>query len=203
MVTLRLGSEPSRWHDAGVEEHTAADDEVTTEEATPVPDPVDGAAPRRRRVDRQLLLVSLVIAIGLVFVARGLIVGVTGDERANLPATIESVTPVPDAEQALAQTNVVVDLSPGYTGVLVIDGIEIPTVDLSSVQTGQVEPGQQISIPPVTVYEPGNHTLTYTPSTNGPIDRFESGVHRVQVVHWLVAEGRERARTFTWQFNVI
>lgn len=164
---------------------------------------VDGPSPRRRRLDRSLLIVSFVIAVGLVFVARGLLVGVTGDERANLPATIESVTPVPDAEQALAQTNIVVDLAPGYTGVLVVDGIEIPTVDLSSVQTALVEPGQQVSIPPVTVYEPGNHTLTYTPSANGPVDRFTSGIHQVQVIHWLVAEGRERARTFTWQFNVV
>jgi hypothetical protein len=193
VVGLRLGSGRDRWHDAGVDEHTIAD-EV---------DQADVPVPRRRRVDRPLLIVSFVIAVGLVFVARGLLVGVTGDERANLPATVESVTPVPDAEQALAQTNVVVDLAPGHTGVLVIDGIEIPTVDLSSVQTALVEPGQQVSIPPVTVYEPGNHTLTYTPSANGPIDRFTSGVHRVQVIHWLVTEGRERARTFTWQFNVV
>ncbi len=113
------------------------------------------------------------------------------------------MAPVPDAEQALAQTNVFADLAPGYTGVLVIDGVEIETVDLSEVQASPVEPGEQVSIPPVTVFEPGNSTLTYTPSSNGPVPRFDPGVHRVEVIHWRVDEGRQRARSFTWQFVVV
>ena len=157
----------------------------------------------RRRIDRGLLIVSAVIGLGLLLVARGLLIGVTGDARVELPATIESVVPVPDAEQALAQTNIFVDLAPGYTGVLVIDGLEIDTVDLSSLQDGGTDPGEQISVPPVTVFEPGNSTLTFTPSSSGPIERFESGMHQVTVVHWPIAEGRERARSFTWRFNVI
>ncbi len=171
------------------------DPEVTAEPEPP--------APSRRRVDPALLLISAVIAIGLVLVTRGFLVSVTGDERSDLPATIESVTPVPDAEQALAQTNVFVDLAPGHTGVLVIDGVEIPTVDLSEVQASPVEPGEQVSVPPVTVFEPGNSTLTYTPSSNGPVPRFEPGVHRVEVIHWRIDEGRQRARSFTWQFAVV
>ncbi|MGA1570154.1 MAG: hypothetical protein ACO38K_10850, partial [Ilumatobacteraceae bacterium] len=45
----------------------------------------------RRRIDRGLLIVSAVIALGLVLVARGLLIGVTGDDRVDLPATVESV----------------------------------------------------------------------------------------------------------------
>jgi len=165
-------------------------------------EPTEPALPRRR-IDPALLIVSAVIAVGLVLVARGFLVSVTGEERSALPATIESVTPVPDAEQALAQTNVFVDLAPGYTGVFVIDGVEIETVDLSEVQASPAEPGEQVSIPPVTVYEPGNSTLTYTPSSTGPVPRFEPGVHRVEVIHWRVDEGRQRARSFTWQFVVV
>lgn len=181
---LRLGSWPYRWHDCVV--------------SSPVQ-----TTPRRRRPDRQLLIVSGIVAIGLMFVARGVLVGVTGDDRVPLPTTIESVSPVPDAEQALAQSDVVVDLPTGYFGVLVIDGIEIETVDLSELQAQPVEPGAQVSVPPVTVFEPGNHTLTYSPSPNGPVDRFESGVHRVEVIYWLIEDGRARARSFSWQFNVI
>lgn len=159
--------------------------------------------PRRLKVDRQLLIVSAILAIGLLFVVRGVLVGVTGEDRVPLPDTIESVSPVPDAEQALAQIDVTVDLVTGYTGVLVIDGVEIETVDLSELQSQPVEPGAQISIPPVTVFEPGNHTLSYSPSANGPVDRFESGLHRVEVIYWLIEEGRSRSRSFTWQFNVV
>lgn len=165
--------------------------------------PTDESRRRRPKVDRQLLLVSAILAIGLMFVARGVLVGVTGDDRLPLPDTIESVSPVPDAEQALAQSDVVVDLPTGYTGVLIIDGVEIETVDLSELQSQPVEPGAQVSIPPVTVFEPGNHTLTYSPSPNGPVDRFESGLHRVEVVYWLIEDGPARSRSFSWQFNVV
>ena len=189
-IDQRLGSRPNWWHDV----------EVTSEDqhdATPAPQQ------ERKRSDRTLLIVSLFIAIGLVFVTRGVLVSVTGDERADLPSTIESVFPVPDAEQALAQSDVFVDLAPGLTGVLVIDGTEIETVNLSEVQTEGVEPGEQVAVPVVTVFEPGNFTLTYAPSSDGPIDRFESGTHRVDVIFWPIEDGRERARVYTWFFNVV
>ncbi len=181
---LRLGSRSGRWHDGNMS---------MTEQ------------PRRRRlrVDRQLLIVSGIVAVGLLFVAQGIRVGVTGEDRVPLPATIERVSPVPDAEQALAQTDVVVDLPTGYTGLLIIDGIEIETVNLSELQSQPVEPGAQVSIPPVTVFEPGNHTLTYSPSANGPVDRFTSGMHEVEVVYWRIEDGDSRARSFSWSFNVV
>jgi hypothetical protein len=172
-----------------------------TSDDTPTAEPE--TAPKRQRSDKTLVIVSLLIAIGLVLVTRGILVSVTGDERAALPSSIESVLPVPDAEQALAQTDVFVDLASGLTGVLVIDGIEIDTVDLSEIQTESVEPGEQVAVPVVTVFEPGNYTLTYAPSPDGPIDRFGSGSHRVDVIYWPIEDGRERARVFTWFFNVV
>lgn len=161
------------------------------------------STPGRQRSDRTLIIVSLFIAVGLVLVTRGVLVSVTGDDRAALPSSIESVLPVPDAEQALAQTDVFVDLASGLTGVLVIDGVEIETVDLSEIQPESVEPGEQVAVPVVTVFEPGNYTLTYAPSPDGPIDRFGSGSHRVDVIFWPIEDGRERARVFTWFFNVV
>jgi hypothetical protein len=168
------------------------------------PDPADGteAAPRRR-IDRTLLVVSLLVAIGLALVVRGLLVGITGDERAGLPDLVERVDPVPDAVQALSQTNVFVDLAAGYTGVLVIDGVEIETVNIDELGSFTVEPGQQVDLPPVTIYEPGNATLTFSPSDDAPIPEFESGEHRAQVVYWRIDEGRQRARSFTWTFTVV
>lgn len=159
----------------------------------------------RRRIDKSLLAISLVVAIGLVLVIRGLLVGVTGDERANLPTLVESVNPVPEAVQALSQTQVFADLAAGHTGVFVIDGIEIDTFDINDPESerGSVEPGEQIDIPAVTIYEAGNSTLTYTPSDGAPIEKFESGEHDVRLIYWDVGEGRQRARTFTWTFNVV
>ena len=165
----------------------------------------DGAPAKRRRfkIDKTLLLVSLVIGIGLALVTRGLMIGVTGDERAGLPPAVEEVNPVPQAEQALSQTSVFVDLASGYTGTLVIDGVEIPTVDVSSVSNDGVEPGEQISVPAATVYEPGNATLTFVPSDAAPISDFDEGIHEVTVLYWKLDETPQQARRFTWTFNVI
>ena len=162
--------------------------------------------PRRRRIDRGLLIASLAIALGVVIVGYGLIVSVTGDEATKLPTEIESIAPVPDAVQVLAQTNVVVDLADLHTGVLVIDGVELETVSLDALAGeggAAVEPGRQVELPPVTIYDPGNSTLTYTPTDGAPIEKFESGLHRVQVIYWLAEEGRERADSYTWTFNVV
>ncbi len=171
------------------------------------PRPDDANGPRRggrwRRIDKTLLLVSFGVALGLALVVRGVLLGITGDDRADLPPEIEQLNPVPEAVQVLSQSNVVVDLTAGHTGVLIIDGVEIETVNLDELGSIAVEPGQQVQVPPVTVYEPGNATLTFTPADGAPIERFTEGEHRAQVIYWPVDEGPSRARSFTWTFTVV
>lgn len=157
----------------------------------------------KRRIDKTLVIVSLVVGLGLAFVTRGVLVGVTGDDRSPLPDAIERVDPVPDSEQVLSQTGVFVDLASGYTGELSIDGVSIPTIDISEVSSDRVEPGVQIDIPPGAVYEPGNATLTFIPSAGAPITEFTDGVHRVTLRYWRLDENDQRARTYTWTFNVV
>jgi hypothetical protein len=175
-------------------------------ELEPVSETAGVAAPsggRRRRVDRRLLLASMAIAAGLVIIVWGVLVSVTGDERSPLPDDIERIEPVPDAVQVLSQSSVVVDLETGYEGVLVIDGIELETVNLDELGSIQIEPGRQIDVPPVTVYEPGNATLTFTPSEGAVIEEFDSGLHEVTVLYWKIEEGRQRAESYRWTFNVV
>lgn len=150
-----------------------------------------------------MLIVSLVIAVGLTLVTRGIMLGVTGDDRAALPELIEEVNPVPQAELALSQTSVFVDLASGYTGILIIDDVELPTIDVSAVADDDVEPGQQVSVPAGTVYEPGNATLTFVPSDAAAISDFGEGEHQVTVLYWALDETPQQARRFTWTFNVV
>lgn len=146
---------------------------------------------------------SLVVAIGLMLVIRGVLVGVTGDERSDLPAEIERVDPVPDAVRVLAQTSVFVDLASGYTGRLVIDGHEIRTIGIDEIGNDQVEPGEQIALPPATIYEPGNATLTFTPTAGAPIEEFGEGLHDATVVFWPIEDGPARSRSYSWTFNTV
>ena len=182
------------------------DTEHTGDDSTGTPrgdGPTGAAQPPKRRVDKTLLIVSLFVGLGLMLVVRGLLVGITGDERANLPELIEAVDPVPESVQVLSQSNVFVDLAAGHTGVLVIDGIEIETVNVDELGSVAVEPGQQVDLPSVTIYEPGNATLTFAPGQDAPIAEFTEGEHRAQVIYWKIDEGRQRARSYTWTFQVV
>lgn len=149
------------------------------------------------------MLVSFVVAVGLMIVIRGVLVGVTGEDRSDLPAEIERVDPVPDAVRVLAQTSVFVDLEEGYTGRLVIDGEEIETVGIDELGDAQIEPGQQLSVPPATIYEPGNATLTFTPAAGAPIEEFGEGLHDATVIFWRIEDGPSRSRSYSWTFNTV
>lgn len=154
-----------------------------------------------RRPKTPLLLASLVIALCMVAMGYALALAVTGDDGYKLPATIESVDPVPAAQGVPAQTSVFVDLLAGYTGVLVVDGLELETVNIEDLQDKN-KPGQQITLPPTTIFEPGNATLTFRPSPDSEIEAFTEGEHIVQVIYWKLIDGRGAARSYTWTFNV-
>ena len=156
----------------------------------------------RRPVDRGLLAASLGIALGVVAIGYALLTATSASDR-TLPEGIESVLPVQDAPQALAQTQVIVDLVEGYIGEMTIDGTALETIRLDEVP--QPAPGAQpeFELSPGAVYEPGNATLTFTPSDNAEIERFASGRHQISVVYWPLEEGRDAARTFIWYFTAV
>ncbi|MDP9464183.1 MAG: hypothetical protein M3P52_06135, partial [Actinomycetota bacterium] len=132
----------------------------------------------------------------------GFMSSVTGREALALPSTIEDIDPVRGAVRVPAQTEVFVDLLPGYTGVLIIDDVELETVDRSDLGTSQPVPGQQVSLPATTIYEKGNATLTFVPSEGAAIESFSQGTHTAKVVFWKVLESRDRAQSYTWTFSV-
>jgi hypothetical protein len=147
------------------------------------------------------LLSSVVIASGLVLVGWGVSSSVTGREALDLPDKIESIDPIRGSVRVPAQSKVFVDLLPGYTGVLVIDGLEIESVSLDELNVN-AKPGQQVTLPNTTIYEPGNATLTFTPTEGAPIEEFTQGRHQVSVIYWKITDGRSAARSYTWEFNV-
>ena len=156
----------------------------------------------------QRVLVSLIIAAGLVGIGYGLITATTGDGSADLPTGIERIDPVRSAVQVPAQTPIFVDLEAGYTGELTLDGFTIPTASLNGVGvTGETlplpAPGQEVSVPvTATVYEPGNATLTFTPRSGAPVESLAQGVHTVSVRYWKIVDGPGTSRTYSWTFNV-
>ncbi len=148
------------------------------------------------------VLASMAIAVGCVIVFLGVNASVTGEDAQKLPAQIEDIQPVRSATQVQQQEAVQVDLVEGYTGVLILNGREIETFSLADLE-GTAEPGAQVSLPKVTIFEPGNGTLTFNPSEGAPVESFSIGVNTVEVIYWKVTEGRNFQKSFVWQFDVI
>jgi hypothetical protein len=89
-------------------------------------------SPLARRIVLSVLVAAAVAA--LVYVATE----PPGEEEAPLPSSVEAVSPEPGA-QNLRQTTIAADLAAGYTGYLLMDGVEVPRDDLQVVDAlGQV-----------------------------------------------------------------
>ena len=159
----------------------------------------------RRRIDVKLLLASFGIAVGIFVVILGINSSVTGREQQQLPDAIEDIDPIRGATQMPQQTRIFVDLLPGYGAALVLNGVELETVSLADIGSADSvpKPGEQVSLPLTAILEPGNNTLTYTPVEGGPIERFDTGANTATVYYWPIADGRERARSYTWVFTVV
>ena len=95
---------------------------------------------------------------------------------------IEERIPAPDSE-ILRQDVVGVDLRPGWTGVLIVNEVEIPEdqLDLANLDSlGQI------------LYR----------ATEDSAVQFEAGRNCATAVVWRVEESRADSRTDTWCFNV-
>lgn len=159
----------------------------------------------RRRINVPMFLASLGIALGMVLIVIGFRSASVGRDAVRLPPEIEQLNPG-DGDQVLRQSRIFVDLIGGYEGLLVVNGIELPVVRLDQLTTvdGQMPaPGEQVELPPVVVYEPGNATLTFTPVEGAPIESFQPGLQQVTVVFWPIEEGRGSSRSYSWTFTVV
>jgi hypothetical protein len=160
----------------------------------------------KRRIDRGLLLVSLVIAVGLALIVFGFTTALTGDDGIDRPDAIEAVRPNEGAVQVLQQDRIVVDLEAGYEARLIVNGVEIPTARIGETDVDPseaAEPGQQVELPTTAVFDPGNATISFQPIEGAVVESFEQGTNEATVVYWLIEEGPEQARLYSWEFEVI
>jgi hypothetical protein len=156
----------------------------------------------KRPINKQNLLVSAGVAVGLTFMILGFSVGITGREAQRLPASIEQMKPGP-GDQVLQQSQIFVDFVDGYEARLTVNGIEMETTRLDELtsQGNSLEPGQQVEIPATAIYDPGNFTISFTPQVGAPIESFTQGEHSAVVTYWKIEDGPNKSRSFKWTFQ--
>jgi hypothetical protein len=133
------------------------------------------------------VLVALAVVAGLAGIVFAFSLVDTDDGTNDIAVTdagpVEQLIP-PRGSEILRQEAVGVDLRPGWTGVLVVNDVEIPE--------DQVDDDNLASL----------GQLLYTPGSDKVIERFEAGENCVTAVVWRAAESRADSRNVSWCFNV-
>jgi hypothetical protein len=145
------------------------------------------AAPVRRRLFKHPGRVAVVGVTLLLVLNLGIVLLNESDTSPQgeqaLPVDVEAISPEPNQITGPVDT-VIVDLGDQYTGVLVVDGIEIPEDQLE----------RQVGI----------QTVSFRPGPDKAISRFRAGENDVVVKYW---NGRLQDRpakpySFSWSFQV-
>ena len=131
---------------------------------------------------RRIVLFLLVgAAIGAIVYAGTLNSG--PDEIRRTDEAVERLVPEDGSPVAVRQAEVGIDLAPGWTGVLKVNGLEIPEDQLRRV-------------------DPQNEVY-FQPGADKEIEAFQPGTIVVEAEIWRSAsETRDDARTITWSFGV-
>jgi hypothetical protein len=163
-----------------------------------------------RSFNRTRLLTSLGLALGVVIIVFSATKARTGADQQNLPEGVEAVRPERDA-QVQRQTEIIVDLSPGYDGVLRLNGLEIPAdqvsfdqglnelifpcrpnLDIGTTDSGDANATSARPPQPRCVRNDPNAELVSVPK--GPVV--------AAVEYWKISAGRAAgSRVFTWNFQ--
>jgi len=139
-----------------------------------------GAAPRRRpTLGTVLITIGVIVALNLIVVA--FVIASREAPGPPIPAAIEQILPIRNG-QVPRQDSVGADLRDDYTGVLIIDGREIPEDQLTRIVPQGV--------------------VTFRPGDGKDIESFEPGHHSIKVVFWKQIESRETGHEYGWQFTV-
>jgi hypothetical protein len=153
---------------------------------TPSINGVAAAAPARRRVVRHPWRVAIVLGTLLLLVNFAILLLASTDTSQSglqpLPRGIESISPERGELTGLVDT-ITVDLRDDMTGVLVVDGVEIPEDQLERVV--------------------GLQQVIFRPGPGKDITRFRAGDNTVVVKYW---QGRLQDRpanpsSFGWTFR--
>jgi len=142
------------------------------------------AAERRKAIAHpwRWVVVGLVVIAVLNLAVIGLSTSDTSSpEDRTLPSTIDSVMPAP-GEIIRLQDTIGADLRDDLTGVLVLDGVEIPEDQLERVV-------------PLAV-------VTFRPGPGQDLERFETGEHTLEVLYWEQAKPRPaNPDSYSWSFR--
>ena len=130
----------------------------------------------------QRIGISALIAVAVIAIVAGFMQAQTGDDQATLvDPGIEVLVPKP-GELVLRQSQVGVDLAPGYEGTLDIDSTPVPDDQLTT--------------------NDALNQVFFQPGPGKEFEQFAPGRHCVTAHFFQTLAGPDTAHTYSWCFNV-
>lgn len=149
----------------------------------PTPTPTGPTRPASSLRYRLAVTAAMLVAFGALFL--GVRATETGDEdaaTASRPDVVEHLIPRRGAE-VLQQTEIGIDLGPGYEGALILNGTAIPTDELRLV--------------------PEQNQVFFAPGPDRTFETLPAGQSCVTAIVWKSANGRgPEDLSFQWCFDV-
>lgn len=133
------------------------------------------------------VIAAAVVAVAIAMLAYGCTALSNGNDDPVLNSgeakIVDNLIPRRNS-QVPQQSSIGIDLAPGWTGTLVLNGVEIPEDELQKTpQIGVIE---------------------YTPGPNKTVPRFRTGQNCVNAIIWQLKDGRGVAdRNIPWCFEVV
>ena len=124
-----------------------------------------------------MTLIAALAVGGLVYAFSG----PTEKDATAMPPAVEAVSPA-GGELDLRQATIAADLAPGYTGYLLIDGVEVPRDDLQIVDA--------------------LNSITLRPQPDSDYAQLEPGPHCATVVYHRVGQPEAEAASHQWCFSL-
>jgi hypothetical protein len=129
------------------------------------------------------------VSIGLLLILAGGILWYGGTQKAESPdpklldAAVESLSPPEDSPGVPRQQPIIVDLQPGWTGVLLVNGVEIPEDQL--------------------LRSEAQNQFSFQPGAGRIIEQLPPGPVTARAIVWRELESRETdSHSFSWTFRV-
>jgi hypothetical protein len=138
-------------------------------------------AGKRSIVTPYRIVVSLLLAVAAAALYVGLVSSVDHKSEVADNQHIAALFPAPHGT-ALRQTRIVAQLKDGYTGTLIVEGIEIPDAQVEHLE--------------------GLDTVAFTPGPGTETGPLQPGKRCARVVYWPLTSSRADAAYYDWCWQV-
>ena len=138
-------------------------------------------AGKKRFVTPYRVAVSLLLALAAAVLYIGVVSSVDHKTEITNSRNVVAVRPPADAT-VLRQTRIFAELKAGFTGILIVDGVEIPEDQLDRLE--------------------GANTVGFTPGEGTEIGELKPGRRCATVLYWQAAATRGSAESYEWCWQV-